>query len=54
MRKEFPSYCCDKHSGVEFVDVVEADGTIAALCPRCVPVELVDVVKQLHRRKGSS
>ena len=50
--KQFPSYFCNKHARVALVDVVDTNGAIEALCPRCVPVELFDVVRQLHRRKG--
>jgi hypothetical protein len=50
--KQYPSYSCPKHPRVSLVDVVDAAGAIEPVCPRCVPVELIDVVRQLHRRTG--
>jgi hypothetical protein len=50
--KQFGSYRCSKHTDVWLVDVLDADGVIRAVCPTCVPVELVDVTRQLHRRTG--
>lgn len=51
--KAFPSIYCPTHRGVLLVDVVADTGKVESLCPQCVKLELVDTVKQLHRRRQS-
>ena len=51
--KTYPSNRCGRH-GIELVDVLEPDGRITHACPVCEPLELVNVVRQLFRRKEST
>ena len=37
--------------GALLVDVREPDGTIGRACAKCLPLVLIDVVRQLHVRK---
>lgn len=53
--KTYPPIRCERH-GVLLVDIVADDNVsvIAHECASCVPVELVNVVRQLHRRRRAS
>lgn len=51
--KQYPPIRCEK-CGAFLVDIKEPSGKITQGCGRCEPLELVDVVRQLHERRKAS